>query len=124
MPYWAAAVVKPRGGILLAEIQQTSDATFRLFDWNRRDAQGHSRTLHIEQALASIHWNRGPVLPVHAPFLPEEERGLEGPAIRSLGRGRERSGTTRGGRATGEPGSGAGSGRPGRRKCDRAFENT
>ena len=30
------------GGVLMAEIQQTSDATFRLFDWHRRDAQGKS----------------------------------------------------------------------------------
>jgi mannose-6-phosphate isomerase len=52
------------GGVLLAEIQQTSDATFRLFDWNRRDAQGKSRPLHIEESLASIHWNQGPVEPV------------------------------------------------------------
>jgi mannose-6-phosphate isomerase len=54
------------GGVLMAEVQQTSDATFRLFDWNRRDAQGKARTLHIEQALASIHWQQGPVHPVRA----------------------------------------------------------
>jgi mannose-6-phosphate isomerase len=53
------------GGVLIAEIQQTSDATFRLFDWNRRDTQGKSRALHIEESLASIHWNQGPVEPVH-----------------------------------------------------------
>jgi mannose-6-phosphate isomerase len=51
------------GGVLMAEIQQTSDATFRLFDWNRRDAQGKSRPLHIEQSMASIHWDQGPVQP-------------------------------------------------------------
>jgi mannose-6-phosphate isomerase len=54
------------GGVLMAEIQQTSDATFRLFDWNRRDAQGQTRILHVEEALASIHWEYGPVLPVQA----------------------------------------------------------
>jgi mannose-6-phosphate isomerase len=54
------------GGVLMAEVQQTSDATFRLFDWNRRDAQGKSRTLHIEESLASIDWSQGPVEPVHA----------------------------------------------------------
>jgi mannose-6-phosphate isomerase len=53
------------GGVLLAEIQQTSDATFRLFDWNRRDAHGKSRPLHIEESLACIHWDQGPVEPVH-----------------------------------------------------------
>jgi mannose-6-phosphate isomerase len=54
------------GGLLMAEVQQTSDATFRIFDWNRRDAQGNTRTLHIEEALACIDWNQGPVMPVRA----------------------------------------------------------
>ncbi len=52
------------GGILLAEIQQTSDATFRLYDWDRRDAKGQLRPLHVEQALAAIHWDLGPVQPI------------------------------------------------------------
>jgi mannose-6-phosphate isomerase len=51
------------GGVLLAEIQQTSDATFRLYDWARRDAAGQERPLHVEQALASIDWTQGPVAP-------------------------------------------------------------
>jgi mannose-6-phosphate isomerase len=55
------------GGVLMAEVQQTSDATFRLFDWNRRDAHGKSRPLHVEEALACIHWDRGPVEPRPAP---------------------------------------------------------
>ena len=54
------------GGVLMAEVQQTSDATFRLFDWNRGDAQGKGRTLHVEESMASIHWDRGPVQPVRA----------------------------------------------------------
>jgi mannose-6-phosphate isomerase len=54
------------GGVLMAEIQQTSDATFRLYDWDRRDARGQSRTLHIEQSLACINWQQGPVRPVAA----------------------------------------------------------
>ncbi|HEY7156701.1 MAG TPA: type I phosphomannose isomerase catalytic subunit [Gemmataceae bacterium] len=54
------------GGVLMAEMQQTSDATFRLFDWNRRDAKGQTRQLHIEEALACINWNSGPVQPVRA----------------------------------------------------------
>ncbi|HZZ78016.1 MAG TPA: type I phosphomannose isomerase catalytic subunit [Gemmataceae bacterium] len=52
------------GGVLMAEIQQTSDATFRLFDWNRVDAQGKPRALHLDQGFASIHWNQGPIAPV------------------------------------------------------------
>ncbi|MCI0683657.1 MAG: class I mannose-6-phosphate isomerase [Gemmataceae bacterium] len=51
------------GGVLFAEIQETSDATFRLFDWNRVDAAGKSRKLHIDEAFAAIHWDRGPVEP-------------------------------------------------------------
>ena len=38
-------------GILLYEIQQSSDVTYRFYDWGRTDAQGHPRTLHIRQAL-------------------------------------------------------------------------
>lgn len=38
-------------GILLYEIQQTSDITYRLYDWNRADANGRNRPLHIRQAL-------------------------------------------------------------------------
>jgi mannose-6-phosphate isomerase len=58
------------GGVLMAEVQQTSDATFRLFDWNRKDAAGKSRKLHIEEAIASIHWDFGPVHPVRADGYP------------------------------------------------------
>ncbi len=57
------------GGVLMAEIQQTSDVTFRLFDWNRRDSEGNARTLHVEQALACIDWDRGPVDPLHVAEL-------------------------------------------------------
>jgi mannose-6-phosphate isomerase len=52
------------GGVLMAEVQQTSDATFRLFDWNRRDASGRVRPLHIEEGLACTDWTRGPVKPI------------------------------------------------------------
>lgn len=38
------------GGILLAEVQQNSDTTYRVYDFGRVDAQGHARELHIEQA--------------------------------------------------------------------------
>lgn len=59
------------GGVLFAEVQQSSDATFRLFDWNRRDAHGQARTLHVEQAMACIDWHSGPVHPVRTPGYPE-----------------------------------------------------
>lgn len=48
-------------GVLLAEIQQTSDITYRLFDWNRLDQSGNPRSLHITKAFESISFDRGPV---------------------------------------------------------------
>jgi len=41
-------------GVLLAEIQQTSDITYRIYDWDRVDAQGKGRELHTDLALAAI----------------------------------------------------------------------
>ena len=41
-------------GILLAEIQQTSDVTYRIFDWNRTDKDGNTRELHTKQSLDVI----------------------------------------------------------------------
>ena len=41
-------------GVLLAEIQQPSDITFRVFDWNRVDDEGNSRELHVQEALEAI----------------------------------------------------------------------
>lgn len=51
-------------GLLIYEIQQSSDTTFRLFDWNRVGTDGNPRPLHIEQALEVIDFERGPVEPV------------------------------------------------------------
>ncbi|MDA1165144.1 MAG: class I mannose-6-phosphate isomerase [Planctomycetota bacterium] len=48
-------------GILLAEVQQSSDLTFRLYDWGRTGADGKPRELHIEQALKCIDFELGPV---------------------------------------------------------------
>jgi mannose-6-phosphate isomerase len=47
-------------GLLVAEIQQASDCTFRLFDWNRVDKDGKARELHIEQAMEVIDFESGP----------------------------------------------------------------
>lgn len=38
-------------GLLIAEIQQNSDSTYRVYDYGRRDAQGNTRPLHVEKAL-------------------------------------------------------------------------
>ena len=38
-------------GIILYEIQQSSDVTYRFYDWERRDAQGNKRELHLQKAI-------------------------------------------------------------------------
>lgn len=43
-------------GVLLAEIQQTSDITYRIYDFDRKDADGNSRELHTEQAIDAINY--------------------------------------------------------------------
>jgi mannose-6-phosphate isomerase len=50
-------------GLLVAEIQQASDTTFRLFDWNRVGADGKPRQLHLNEALAAIDFDLGPAAP-------------------------------------------------------------
>lgn len=44
-------------GVLLAEIQQTSDVTYRIYDWDRVDARGKSRELHTDLAVDAIDFN-------------------------------------------------------------------
>lgn len=53
----AAGTVHAIGaGVLLAEIQQNSDLTYRIYDWDRRDSQGNSRELHLEKAEQVTHF--------------------------------------------------------------------
>jgi mannose-6-phosphate isomerase len=59
-----AGVVHALGaGLVIAEIQQASDTTFRLFDWNRTGPDGNPRPLHLEQSFAAIDYRMGPVNP-------------------------------------------------------------
>jgi mannose-6-phosphate isomerase len=51
------------GGLVIAEIQQSSDTTYRLFDWNRTDSDGQPRPLHVADALEVIDFEYGPVNP-------------------------------------------------------------
>jgi mannose-6-phosphate isomerase class I len=44
-------------GFLIHEIQQNSDTTYRVFDWNRLGLDGKPRQLHVEQSMASIDFN-------------------------------------------------------------------
>ncbi len=55
-------------GIVLAEIQQSSDTTYRVFDWNRVGLDGQPRQLHVEQALASIHYDMRGQIKAAAPL--------------------------------------------------------
>lgn len=41
-------------GLMIAEIQQTSDITYRIYDFDRKDAEGNKRELHVEEALGAI----------------------------------------------------------------------
>tara|TARA_R110002072_G_scaffold127575_5_gene265001 strand:+ start:3139 stop:4116 length:978 start_codon:yes stop_codon:yes gene_type:complete len=47
-------------GVLLAEIQQTSDITYRVYDWDRQDSEGNFRDLHTEEALEAIDYSSKP----------------------------------------------------------------
>lgn len=66
------------GGVLIAEVQQSSDATFRLFDWNRVGADGKPRALHRDEALASIDFSAGPVMPVEGEPIQGLPKGVCG----------------------------------------------
>ncbi len=46
------------GGVLLAEIQQTSDITYRIYDWDRVDSEGKGRDLHTALALDAIDFEK------------------------------------------------------------------
>lgn len=46
------------GGVLLAEIQQTSDITYRIYDWDRKDEKGQARELHTDLALDALDLER------------------------------------------------------------------
>ena len=67
------------GGIVLFEIQQNSDTTYRVFDWNRVDAAGKPRELHVEKSLASIDFND-----FEPELLPRKEEKLDGISTRRL----------------------------------------
>lgn len=70
-------------GVLLAEIQQMSDATFRIHDWGRLGPDGKPRTLHIAQALESIDFARGPVNPMEPFPAPAAEGNIRQKLSRS-----------------------------------------
>ncbi|MBE6689308.1 MAG: mannose-6-phosphate isomerase [Ruminococcaceae bacterium] len=73
-------------GILIAEIQQNSDTTYRLYDYDRVDKDGNKRQLHIEDALACTKPNAVSTYECTAPviakcdFFTTEKHSLKGAA--------------------------------------------
>ncbi|MGC4016426.1 MAG: class I mannose-6-phosphate isomerase [Luteolibacter sp.] len=76
-------------GLLIHEIQQNSDTTYRVFDWNRVGLDGKPRTLHVQQSLASIDFRdfepdmdvpRGEQL-AECPYFRTSRRGLADGAL-------------------------------------------
>ncbi len=83
-------------GCLILEVQQSSNTTYRVFDWNRPGADGKPRPLHVEQALKTIRWENAAaaltpaeavhdengfrcVRRLHCPYFQLDEVTLQGP---------------------------------------------
>ncbi|HBX45412.1 type I phosphomannose isomerase catalytic subunit [Limibacterium fermenti] len=62
-------------GCFVAEIQQTSDITYRIYDYNRKDAQGNTRELHIDLAKDAIDY--GMHDSYKTDYTPEQNRPVE-----------------------------------------------
>ena len=66
-------------GLVVFEIQQNSDTTYRVFDWNRTGLDGKPRQLHIPESLASIDFND--YAPALVPQHYQEQNGLRRRAL-------------------------------------------
>ena len=66
-------------GLVIFEIQQNSDTTYRVFDWNRVGLDGKPRALHVRESLASINFNDFEPPPIQA-----EPVTRDGAKIKSL----------------------------------------
>ena len=64
------------GGVLLAEIQQTSDITYRVFDFNRRDKNGNLRELHTELAVDAMDFDKKDDFKVNYARIPDTVNGM------------------------------------------------
>jgi len=62
-------------GCFLAEIQQTSDVTYRIYDFDRRDDQGRPRELHTELAAESINYEVLDDYQTH--YTPQKNQGVQ-----------------------------------------------
>jgi mannose-6-phosphate isomerase len=63
-------------GIVLFELQQTSDVTYRIYDWNRRDSSGKTRELHVDKALQVLDFHRCERQKIHILSSPEGKRSV------------------------------------------------
>nr|WP_294773652.1 type I phosphomannose isomerase catalytic subunit [uncultured Flavobacterium sp.] len=63
-------------GILIAEIQQTSDITYRVYDFDRVDTNGNTRELHVDLALEALNYNK-----VEAQRFYEKKANTSNPVI-------------------------------------------
>jgi mannose-6-phosphate isomerase len=59
-------------GVLVAEIQQTSDITYRIFDWNRTAENGTSRELHTDLALDAFDFTQAKPTKISSPTIYNE----------------------------------------------------
>lgn len=71
-------------GVLVFEVQENSDVTYRLYDWDHRDpTTGKPRNLQLDQALACVDFDQGEIAPIQAEALSTEpilrERVLNSP---------------------------------------------
>jgi mannose-6-phosphate isomerase len=64
------------GGLIIAEIQQNSNTTYRVYDWNRAGKDGRPRPLHLDKALEVIDFDQVESSLPEAELL-QEERGLK-----------------------------------------------
>ena len=64
-------------GIVLAEVQQQSNLTFRLHDWGRVDSNGSPRTIHVAESLACTNFTRGPMSTVQPVAMSDESHSFE-----------------------------------------------
>ncbi len=70
-----AGTVHSLGDVVVFEVQENSDVTFRLYDWDRVEATtGKLRDLQVDQALACIDFAQGAVAPV--PPVVDESKGV------------------------------------------------
>lgn len=64
------------GSLIVAEVQQSSDATFRLYDWNRLGLDGRPRPLQVERAIEAINWDQGSIYPIVPKKIPTNREGV------------------------------------------------